>query len=1043
MMHTYPFCRAAARLIFVALLTAWQPGLVGAAALPAPGPATEDVLACHVTLQAQAQTVKAVLASIESQVHIRFLYSQQLIGAERRVSVAAVDEPLSDVLQTLLSPLRIGYEVVSSGIVLAPSAAAVPIPVSGRVVDEQGAGMAGVTVLEQNTTNGTGTDNDGRFSLKVQPGATLVVSAVGYKTQLLVVGERTSFDVRMAPSATDLGDVTVVGSRGLPRTDVERPSPVDVLNAKELQLTGQTDLGQQVQFNSPSFNSAKTGVNGVANYADPASLRGLSPDQVLVLVDGKRRHQFSALNLNVTVGSGTVVTDLNAIPALAIERIEVLRDGAAAQYGSDAIAGVINLGLNKSTGVATVRTQYGITQEGDGAQYLAGANYGVKLGKTTPGYLNVTLQYQRQEQSNRSDNYVGGIYTPFPALPGVPTATQIANENTRRTERGNLYPQVGQPFKVGVYGSNKADIYQGFYNLSVPLDASGWSVYSFGGYSRKDILAYGFFRNAQPANVNYSPRQPDGYLPELPGRSDDYSVVVGVNRKLAGGWNLDFSYGYGYNYLDLFANKTANPSMGAASPTDFYVGRSTFGQTTNELNLSRNFTGLFGTKSFNLAFGTQVRTDQFILEKGSPESYFVGPLAGSAPAIPATPTSPAVPARTAKATGSSGRPGIAPDDETNATRSNVGVYVDVESDITERLLLTTALRYENYSDFGSNLSGKFAGRFKVTEGVALRGSVNRGFRAPSLQQIFNSVTTSTVQASEIVQTKQLRNNDARLAPLGVAAPKAETSWNYSLGVAAKLSDNLLLTLDAYQIDITDRIINSERIIKGTAPGGIRALQTPAFANVNEIRFFTNAIDTRTRGIDLVTTYKTDFNERSRLSMSLALTFNETKISRFGDTPAALQAGTTNRILLIDTVSIGLIERAQPRQKILLSATYTYGKFSLTPRATYFGSVTAYEKPANIAAVAATPTTPAVPGRYVKHISQEFGGKTIFDLALVYAPARVVSITLGANNFTNVYPDKVDATRFLSYSNGEIPYTRNAAQFGFNGAYYYTNVTLTF
>ena len=1018
MLQIYPFCRAAARLTFVALLSAWQPGLAGAAALPArpvSKAAAEDVLTRHVTLQAQAQTVKAVLATIESQVHIHFIYSQQVIGAERRVSVAAADEPLSDVLQTLLVPLRIGYEVVNSGIVLAPSAEA-PIPVSGRVVDEQGAGMSGVTVLEQNTTNGTGTDNDGRFSLKVQPGATLVVSAVGYKTQQLVVGTRTSFEVRMVPSATDLGDVTVVGSRGLPRTDVERPMPVDVLNAKELQLTGQTDLGQQVQFNSPSFNSAKTGVNGVANYADPASLRGLSPDQVLVLVDGKRRHQFSALNLNVTVGAGTVVTDLNAIPSLAIERIEVLRDGAAAQYGSDAIAGVINLGLNKSTGVGTAKVQYGLTKEGDGAQYLAGANYGVKLGKTNPGYLNMTLQYQHQSQSNRADNYVGGIYNTFNApgtLPAAPTAAQLLNENQKRSE-GGIYGPVGTPFKVGVYGSNQADIYQGFYNLGVPLGASKWSLYSFGGYSRKDILAYGFFRNAAPGGANYSPLHPNGYLPELPGRSDDYSAVVGLNRKLAGGWNLDFSTGYGYNYLDLFANKTANASMGASSPTDFYVGRSSFGQSTSEVNVSRNYTGLFGTKSFNIAFGSQFRADQFQLNRGSAESYFAGPLATTSNKSP----------------GSNGRPGIAPDDETNATRTNVGVYLDLESDITERLLLTTAVRYENYSDFGSNFSGKFAGRFKVTEGISLRGSVNRGFRAPSLQQTFNSVTTSTVQSGAIVQTKQLRNDDARLVPLGVAAPKAETSWNYSAGVAAQLGANLLFTVDAYQIDIKDRIIDSERLLKSN----IKALQTPDFAGISEIRFFTNAIDTRTRGVDMVTTYKTEFSQRSRLTASLALTVNETNIVRTSDTPAALQAGTANRILLIDTVSIGLIERAQPRQKILLSATYTYGKFSITPRASYFGAVTAYEKPANITGANA---------RYVKHISQEFGGKTLVDLALVYNPAKVVSITVGGNNLFNVYPDRVDATRFGSYSNGEIPYTRNAAQFGFNGAYYYTNVTFTF
>ncbi len=289
-----------------------------------------------------------------------------------------------------------------------------------------------------------------------------------------------------------------------------------------------------------------------------------------------------------------------------------------------------------------------------------------------------------------------------------------------------------------------------------------------------------------------------------------------------------------------------------------------------------------------------------------------------------------------------------------------------------------------------------------------------------------------MQSGAIVQTKQLRNNDPRLVPLGVQAPKAETSWNYSVGVAAKVGQNLLFTLDAYQIDINDRIINSERLIKGSGNTGIKALQTPAFDNISEIRFFTNAIDTRTRGIDLVTTYKTDFTERSRLTASLALTFNATNIVGTRDTPAQLQAGTANRILLIDTVSIGLIERAQPRQKVLLSATYQVGKFSITPRASYFGSVTAYEKPT---ATSARPNP--------RHISQKFDGKTLFDLALVYTPAKVVSVTVGANNITNVYPDKVDSNRFASYSNGEIPYSRNVAQFGFNGAYYYTNLTFTF
>ncbi len=821
-------------------------------------------------------------------------------------------------------------------------------------------------------------------------GEVLVFSFIGYTNQTLTLGEQTELTIQMAEASGILQEVTVIGSRGKPRTDVERPVPVDVLSAKELQQTGQVDLGQMVQFNSPSFNSAKTGVNGVANYADPATLRGLSPDQVLVLVEGKRRHQFSALNLNQTVGLGTVVTDLNAIPALALDRIEILRDGAAAQYGSDAIAGIVNLALNKSVGVGTVKTQFGQTTKGDGAGYLAAANYGFRLGKPN-SYLNLTAQYQFSGQTNRTDPYVGAIYN-----------TTKAREDSIRKARG-VYPVSG-PFTVGVYGSNQTKAIQGFYNAGFPINQF-WSLYSFGGYSRKDILAYGFFRNAIPSNVNSTPELfPDGYVPNLPGTSVDYSSVVGVSRKVAAGWNLDFSTGYGYNYLDLFANGTTNPSMGAASPTNFYVGRSAFGQSTTEANLSKNYTGLLGTKSMNIAFGGQYRVDKFILEQGSLESYFTGPLAKTKN----------------KAPGSSGRPGIAPEDETNVSRSNFAIYADVESDLSDRLLVAGALRYENYSDFGSNVSEKLAVRLKLSESISLRGSINKGFRAPSLQQTFNSQTTSTVQSGVIVQTKQLPDSDPKLAQIGIENPKAETSLNYNLGLTAKVGSDFLVTLDAYQIDITNRIIESERLIVKD----IAALRT-RYTGLSEIRFFTNNINTSTQGIDFVTSYKHLFSPRSRLTASVALTFNQTKIVTILPTPQALQQDTPKPILLIDTVSIGLIETAQPRQKILISAGYTYGKVGLNVRSSYFGAVTAWEKPAG-----------------KPHQSQTFSGKNLIDVSLLYNPTRRLSLSAGGNNIFDVYPDKVIATS-AGYSNGEIPYSRNVSQFGFNGASWYVNATLTF
>ncbi|MEN9612471.1 MAG: hypothetical protein RLZZ628_3285 [Bacteroidota bacterium] len=882
--------------------------------------------------------------------------------------------------------------------------------ISGKVTDAKGESLVGVSVSVKGTTKGTLTDLDGNFTLSANVGEVLVFTYVGYKTkEMPVTGGLSNITVQLESTTQDIGEVTVVGTRSSkPRTDVSRPAPVDVLNAKDLQLTGQVDLGQMVQFTSPSFNSAKNGINGVANYADPASLRGLSPDQVLVLVNGKRRHQFSALNLNVTVGKGTVVTDMNTIPSLATERIEILRDGAAAQYGSDAIAGIINIGLKKGVNQGSFKAQYGATGEGDGGSYLAALNYGFSLGK--PGsYLNATLHYQFSGGTDRSDNYRGRIYTKSSASWGL--------EDTARMAKGVWSGTNGtgfSNFKVSQYGSNQTTAYQGFVNLGYPIDEE-WSFYGFGGGSQKQIKAGAFFRLAEPSDANSNPSLfPNGYAPSLPGATLDYSGVVGLQRKTKEGWNMDFSTGYGYNYLDLWANNTTNPSMGAASPTDFYVGRSAFGQRTTEMNFSKAFEKLFDVKDWNIAFGLQHRIDAFQLTEGDPASYAVGPLKASQN----------------KAPGSSGRPGIALDDRADAKRSNIGGYVDVEVEPTNRLLLTSAVRYENYSDFGGNSTGKIAGRYKLTENVSIRGSINKGFRAPSLQQIFNSGTTSTVQAGVIRLTKQLRSDDPRLAQVGVEDPKPEISWNLNGGLTAKLSgaknaagteySETLFTLDAYQIDIANRIIISEALSIASIP----ALKT-RFPGIEEISFFTNHLSTRTQGIDLVVSNKYMFDNNHILNTSLALTNNSTTITSVKATPDSLKMGASYNVLMIDTVSRALIETAQPHTKVLLSVGYQAGKWNTNARLTYFGEVQAWEKPA---------------GGF--HRTQIFGAKTLVDLSIAYNITPKMNITIGCNNVGNVYPDKV-YSNYSSYSGGQVPYTRNANQFGFNGSFYYANVNVNF
>lgn len=957
-----------------------------------------DLLEKSVSVSVQNAEMKTALAQLERVADIRFIYSPKLIQADRKVNLEVKNERLSEVLNKLLLPMGISYTAKGNQIILSqplqpdnllPEPA--DDPIKGKVTNSAGEGMPGVSIVIKGTSKGTTTDVEGNFSINVDKGQTLIFSFVGFKTQEVVIGDETTLNITLEDASLQLGEVAIVGSRSnIARTDVERPAPIDVLSFKDLQNTGQVELGQMLQFTSPSFNSAKYGINGVANYADPATLRGLSPDQVLVLIEGKRRHQFSALNLNITVGKGTVVTDMNTIPALALDRVEILRDGAAAQYGSDAIAGIVNVGLNKSVNQGKFMSQFGITTKGDGATYTAGVNYGFRLGKDK-SYLNLTLHYQHADGTDRSDPFNGNIYS-----------TNREVERTTRAARG-VWPVDGE-FRVSQYGSNQTTAYQAFANFGYPIN-NKWMLYAFGGYSQKQIKAFGFFRNAIPTNANSNTDLwPDGYSPILPGTTLDYSGVVGIRKQVFGEWNLDFSTGYGYNSLDLEAKNTANPSMGAASPRDFYVGKSAFGQSTTEANLSKNFVGFLGTKSFNVALGGQFRVDRFQLVRGDENSYKVGPLALSRGKLP----------------GSSGRPGIAPEDETNTTRSNIGIYADVESDITDKFLLAAALRYENYSDFGSNLSGKIATRYKLTESFSVRGSINRGFRAPSLQQIFNSVTTSTVQAGEIRQTKQLRSDEPRLRQLGISEPKAETSWNYNLGVTANIKEKLLVTLDAYQIDIQDRIIVTENLIVNNIPA-LRNL----FPGFQEVAFFTNQIDTRTQGIDLVTTYKHAFDNRKSLTASVALTLNRTEVSRIKPTPAELQAGATRPVVLLDTISISLIETSQPREKVLASIGYQWHKLNATVRFNYFGPVTAWEKPAN-----------------QPHRSQTFSGKTLTDIVLSYNVTSKFTVTLGGNNIFDVYPDRV-FTNYASYFNGQTPFTRNANQFGFNGAFYYINALLNF
>ncbi len=908
--------------------------------------------------------------------------------------------------------------------------------ISGTVIDEiSSEPLIGATVINKANGAGTITEIDGSFELNGSVGDVIEISYVGYNSiEITTTSSNTSV---FLTEGAELEAITVVGSRGKPRTDVDRPVPVDVVNAKELAATGQTDLGQQVQYTSPSFNSAKYGVNGTTNYADPASLRGLGPDQSLVLVNGKRRHQFSTLNLNVAPGLGNVVTDLNSIPSGATKRIEILRDGAAAQYGSDAIAGIINIALKDQNDGGSFSTTVGQhfsspddpasagRQFRDGFTVKNSLNYGFSLGKEK-SFFNFTLEQFNFAGTNRSDFYSGTIYPSVPAdqprnADGsiIPTDDYPYLTDDPLGDR-NVYPN--EDFVVGNFGSNENETRQAFVNIGYPLNDDGLSLYANGGYSDKFITAFGFFRNPGRFSRSVLSVFPDGYVPISPGTSTDFSYTAGINKvSLDGDWSWDLGYSRGHNdlFLDIF--NTTNPSFGSATETSFHVGTYNVDQNVFNADASKAL-DVGGFDGFNLAFGAQFRTERYFQTVGSLQSFTAGPLASEG-----------------KDVGSSARPGIA--DENEVDRSNIGVYVDVEADVSESFLVAAALRFENYSDFGSNVSGKLAGRYKLTDNFSIRGSYNRGFRAPSVSQLGTINNTSTVQNGSVVITRQVEAADTRLEQLGITQPEAEISNNFNIGLTAKLLDGaLLLTADAYLININDRIVISERLNTANFPAVAQL-----FPDSREIRFFTNHADTRTQGIDIVAAYKRTFAEKHSLNLSLAATWNGTEVVSQKATPSEILAGSTGQenFNLLGQTAIELIEVAVPRQKLLLSGIYNYNNLGITLRFTRYGSVQAFSR--GLSPEDSNTICNSEGSRCV----QEFAPKVVTDLAFTWTFSETFSLTAGANNILDVYPDKYNTDRngFIgsasSYAAGQIPYSRNSNQFGFNGRYLYLSGSINF
>ncbi len=920
--------------------------------------------------------------------------------------------------------------------------------VSGVVTDsEENSPLPGVSVRIKNSKIGTVTNAEGSFKIEAKSGDVLVFSFVSYKSHEIKIGSQSSYDVKLSPDKISLSEVVVIGTRaGQARSNIQTPVPIDVITSKEITATGRVDLTQVLNFVAPSLvSNRQPGGDGTA-HIDPVALRGVAPDQTLVLVNGKRRHSSALLNVLGTPSQASGAVDFNAIPIGAIERIEVLRDGAAAQYGSDAIAGVINIVLKSDVERVSLTTTTGgyITKyrnKRDGFTFQTDLNYGFKLGKK--GFISLTGQLNNRQATDR-----GGFY-------------EYKNRLTGQNQYWFSYP-TGESESVIQAKENSVDRYSSsksgngrqdnaglFVNAVLPLE-DNFELYAFGGiaskYSVSPNNAYRF-PNGTTSISNISSRYipelfPNGFLPENVARVDDKSLSIGLRGK-KNNWDIDFSNTTGSNKVSYTVQNTLNVSQGTASGNKFYSGGLSFQQNTSNLGLSRRFAEVGKLQAINLAFGAEYRLENYQILAGEEESYknygdktYITTVGGTTKG-----TRPA---------GAQAFPGYQPSDAQDQSRHNIGLYTDVEFELTRRLLLTGAARYENYSDFGDQLTWKTSGIVKVIdapnsnfEALSLRGAVSTGFRAPSLQQQYYSATTSIPQGDGSLILSLVSNNANPVTrAFGVPQLKAETSKNFSLGLTSRFLRNFTATIDAYQIDIKDRVTltgffdfnsigSSDPVIKGAATL-VKGLLTN-YPDVNSVQFFANAIDTRTRGLDVVLNYRNRIN-KGLLNLSLSANFTNTNVTDV-HVPSGLTASATPDVqqylqerIFFDRLQRTRYERGTPQSKIIFSGGYTIGRFTPNIVVTRFGEYTI--------AASQSQLNSATGNR-----DQTFSPKTITDITLNYLINKSVTFTLGVNNVGDVYPDELSKE---NNQTGTVPWgTSGGQQFGFNGSFYYGRLNFSF
>lgn len=846
----------------------------------------------------------------------------------------------------------------------------------GTITDESGDVLVGASVGALNTGKSTSTDAQGKYTLSLPNGTYEVrVAYTGFKPttrSVTLSGSGATLDIRMEADENMLSEVVIsTGTRASQRTITDSPLPIDVLGVKELTATGQNTFDKALQYRVPSFNTVNTPVNDATTLLDPYEIRNMGPSRTLILVNGKRKNLSSLLYVQFSPGRGETGVDLSAIPTDAIKRVEILRDGASAQYGSDAIAGVMNVILKDRFEYTTLNINAGITGEGDGENYGVSLNSGTNFGDR--GYLNYTLNFTQQENAVRS----GTIHVPteIATFGGFPEQDAMIRDYLKD------FPTGGN-----INGTGEVSAARFLVNAGIPVGEKAL-FYTNAAFVTKKVLSFANFRTpywrqdrgllhsptdnggknyVTAATLAFSEDNPDiykgyiGYLPTFEGDLSDYNFTAGAKHE-DNGWNSDLSFTLGGNQQTYTVDNTVNRTLGTASPTRFKPGGYGFRHAVGNLDVSKAL-----TDQFSIAFGAEARSESYTIMAGDTASY--------------------------SGEGANSFPGINSVNAGTNTRFNLGGYVDLSYDITESFLINGTFRTENYSDFGNANVYKFSTRYKLpNDKVVLRGSISSGFRAPTLHQIYAQSTQAAFVGGFIQLSGLFNNRSAQARALGIPSLKPEKSTNLALGVGLNPTKNLSISLDYFSINVKDRIVYSSSISSDDPTSTL--YQILQKAQVSTIQFFINGIETNTSGLDYVVAYRNIGLGNGKLNVNLAGNFilNNEIVGSPVEPDAIKRAGSS----ILNAQIRSLLTESRPKYKSILGFDYSVKKWSLGLNNTLFGP-TAFQDLDN-------DFDDANGVSVMNNIKAEFKPAVVTDLSVGYSFNDKISLAVNCNNLLDVLP----------------------------------------